>query len=227
MSIKKMILIMILLSASLTLANQVYAVEPHPANAMWIEPSTLDITSLASEGYRFNVTVWANASVETRGWQIWLLYEKANLNATNAWLCMSDGSGSASGPSEFMADAGSVMPVTPQFIDYNSTHDRVDFGEAWIMGANASAKAGRCAYVEFEVVALPPEGELVEISLGIKWAYELFDPPKTYVLVQTGTYLSMDVYDGLVIIPEFTPLMLLALLALTTTIVLYIRKKNH
>ena len=227
MTIKKTILIMILLSASLALANQVYAVEPHPANAMWIEPSTLDITSLASEGYKFNITLWANTSVETRGWQIWLLYENATLTATNAWFCMSDGSASTTGPSEFMADTGSAMPVTPQFIDYNETHNRVDFGEAWIMGANASAKAGRCAYVEFEVVALPPEGEVVEILLGIKWAYELYDPPKTYILVETDTYLTMNVYDGLVIIPEFTPLMLLALLALTTTIVLYIRKKNH
>jgi len=40
--------------------------EPHDANAMWIEPSTVYLNWSYPVGYKFNVTFWANSSLETK-----------------------------------------------------------------------------------------------------------------------------------------------------------------
>ena len=191
--------------------------EPHDANAMWIEPSTIDISG-ASIGYKFNVTVWANASVATEAWQIWLYYPSAYINATRA--------GYTNGTkSEFFKDIV-TMSVTPQFKVVNATHNRVDYTETWQSGPFREPGYGSLCWIEFEVVALPPEGTPIEIPLNIKYAYESISPPKTWIMDSNDQYISLNVFNATVV-PELGLLAMLALLAFATPTVLYAYKKKR
>ncbi|MEM3361565.1 MAG: hypothetical protein QXV85_10225, partial [Candidatus Bathyarchaeia archaeon] len=163
MKIRKIILLIASLAVLAIIATSVYASEPsepHDADAIWIEPSTIDITGV-SVGYKFNVTVWANASKETAGWQILLYYQRAYLNITRVGY-------TAGSKSEFFQDISVIAagPVLPY--DENSTHSSLLYGEAWMSGPYRSPGYGSLCWIEFEVIAQPPEG--VNIPLDIKWA---------------------------------------------------------
>jgi len=173
--------------------------EPHDANAMWIEPSTVYLNWSYPVGYKFNVTVWANSSLETKGWQFWLVYAKQYINATRAGY-----TGPGGTKSEFFQDI-TTMPLAPSFKSHNDTHNRLDFGEAWIMGPYNQPGYGSLCWVEFEVINVPPAGVVVDIPLDIKWAYDQYDPPKTYLLYADGSYSPLDVYNGLVRFTEGAP----------------------
>jgi subtilase family serine protease len=172
--------------------------EPHDANAMWIEPSTVYLNWSYPVGYKFNVTFWANSSKETKGWQFWLIYPNAYINATRAGYTAGD-------KSEFFQNI-TTLPVSPRFKpNWNATHNRLDFGEAWLMGPYRSPGYGSLCWVEFEVIAIPPPGVEVDIPLDIKWAYNQFEPPKTYLLYADGSRRPLDVYNGLVRFTEQAP----------------------
>jgi len=182
--------------------NALTPLEPHDANAMWIEPSIVELDpGVISVGHKFNVTVWANASKETKGWQFWLLYGSQYINATRAGYTAGD-------KSEFFKDI-IAMPIIPSFKVHNATHNRLDYGEAWLMGPYREPGYGSLCWIEFEVIALPPGGVLAEISLDFKWAYDLFDPPKTYLLYSDDTYEPLEVCNGMVrflgTTPDYSP----------------------
>ena len=92
MKIKKPVLLIIALMlcifslATINIPKQAQALtpsEPHNANAMWIEPSLIELNASETPiGYKFNVTVWVNSSKQVKGWQIWLVYPNAYINAT-------------------------------------------------------------------------------------------------------------------------------------------------
>ena len=134
--------------------------EPHPGNAMWIEPSTLSFsTDTVSPGYRFNVTVCINFTSIDPGdyigaWQFVIAYEKAYLNATGCWY-------TAGTMSQWFKDAGvtGTMPVTPSFGSLNDTHNYVLHGETWLSGPMVpEGTPGTLSKVEFEIIAAPPKG---------------------------------------------------------------------
>ncbi|MDH5451706.1 MAG: hypothetical protein OEX77_12580, partial [Candidatus Bathyarchaeota archaeon] len=57
--------------------------ESHAANAMWIEPSAIDLsTDTVSVGYKFNITVWLNLTVACAAWQFKIGYNINHLTAT-------------------------------------------------------------------------------------------------------------------------------------------------
>jgi len=217
---KKTILVVLLLAFLAATTTSVYCLEPaepHNANAMWIEPSIIDVSG-ATVGYKFNVTVWANSSLETKGWQFWLYYQNAYINATR---CGYTGPGGIR--SEFFQGI-TTMPVTPSFkVNFNATHNRLDFGEAWIMGPYRSPGYGSLAWIEFEITAELPE--IIEIPLDIRYAYEVSDPPQTYLLYSDGTKRPLEIYNATVV-PEFNFLTMLALMG-SFTAVIYIHKKRQ
>jgi hypothetical protein len=220
LQIRKVIFPVVFILA-LAAATSVYAsepTEPHDANAMWIEPSTIDISGV-SVGYKFNVTVWANSSLQTKGWQIRLFYPKDYINATRAGY--TNGS-----KSEFFKDIN-TMPLNPSFKpDYNATHNRLDYGEAWMSGPYRSPGYGSLCWIEFEVVALPGGDTPIQIPLDIKYAFEALSPPQTYLLYSDGSKTPLDVYNA-VVVPELNMLAMLALLGLATPMVLYAYKKKR
>ena len=129
--------------------------EPHPGNAMWIEPSSIDLTT-APIGYKFNVTVWINFTSIDPGdyigaWQFCITYEKTYLNATRAGY-------TAGTMSQWFKDAGvtATMPVTPDLAAYNETHNYILHGEVWLMGSRpAEGSYGSLAWIEFELINKP------------------------------------------------------------------------
>jgi len=129
--------------------------EPHPGNAMWIEPSSIDLTT-ASVGDKFNVTIWINFTSidpgnEIGAWQLVIVYEKMYLNATRA--------GYTGGTmSQWFKDAGvtATMPVTPDLSSYNETHNYILHGESWLMGPKpAEGSYGSLSWIEFELIKKP------------------------------------------------------------------------
>ena len=198
--------------------------EPHPANAMWIEPST--ISNDLSIGTRFNVTVWINLTSNPTGvcgaWQFKLVYDPTYLNATRAGYTGGTpyAPGTTSGKSEFFNNI-STVPLTPLF-----ESDYVQIGESW-MGVGDMRHVpgyGSLAWVEFEVIA-SPEG-IIEVQLDISSGHH---PPTsdTYALDGDGNEIQLNVVDAIVIIPEFPNMILLFLLICCSTIAILTAKRKQ
>jgi hypothetical protein len=180
-------------SFSLALPVMAYtSTEPHDANAMWFEPSTIELNSSEiTVGHKLNVTIWANSSLETKGWQFWLVYANTYINVTKAGY-------TAGTKSEFL-QAITTIGLSPNIrVNFNATHNRVDFGEAWLMGPYREPGFGSLCWIEFEVINLPPEDQTVDIPLDVAYAYELMDPPQTYLLYSDDTKRPLNVYNGLI-----------------------------
>jgi len=163
--------------------------EPHNANAMWIEPSTIHYyTDTVSIGYRFNVTVWINLTVVCGGWQFKLIYNKNYLNATRAGY-------TAGSKSDFFKNI-TTMPLSPSFCPYNSTHNYVLHGESWMMGDMRSPGYGSLAWIEFEIIAEPQAGDEITATLDIASSHH---PPTsdTYALDQDGNEIPLTVQNCL------------------------------
>jgi len=141
--------------------------EPHLANAMWIEPSLVKLSTENHEvGYRFNVTVWVNiTSVSSStpaltAWQFVLVYDKSHLNATKCGY--TEGT-----KSQFFSNITAVS-VEPQFGPLNTTHDFVMHGETWILGPKRTVPGyGSLSWLEFEVIAKPSEGQIFISLIGL------------------------------------------------------------
>ncbi len=171
----------------------------HNANSMWIEPSVVELNPNEVQlGYKFNITFWANSSLETKGWQMWLTYAKAHINATRAGY-------TAGGKSEFFQNI-STFQISPTYREWNETHNLLAYGEAWVSGSYRSPGYGSLCWIEFEVITFPPEGESVEIPLDIEWAYDLYEPPRTYLYYSDGTYRPLNAHNSRVSVVPSIPI---------------------
>ena len=145
--------------------------EPHDANSMWIEPSAIQLNNIEhSIGYKFNITLWLNLTVACKGWQFKLLYNKNYLNISGIGY-------TGDNKSEFFQNI-TTMPVSPYFGSHNDTHDYVIYGEAWIMGPERSPGYGSLAWIQFNVTAVPSDGEEYNTILDISTHY----PYQTFAL---------------------------------------------
>jgi hypothetical protein len=160
-------------------------------NTMWIEPSEVVLNANSHPiGYKFNVTIWINLNVASAAWQFRLLYNKDYLNATRCGYTYSETY------SDFYKNIDSYYHfyVNPVLATYNSTHNKVQHGEALIYGASRSLGYGSLSWVEFEVMAEPPEGQEIVSMLDISSEYH---PPTgiTYALDPNGVEIPMTVRD--------------------------------
>jgi len=141
--------------------------EPHPANAMWIEPTSVDLARETHDiGYKFNVTVWVNITTVpsptqvVKSWQFVMSYDKCLLNAIRCGY-------TEGAKSQFFSNITAV-PVEPQFGSLNATHNFVMHGETWITGPKRTVPGyGSLSWVEFEVTAKPPEGQTYTSLIGL------------------------------------------------------------
>jgi len=208
--IKKKLVIPVIL-ALLTLVISAHATEPtetHSANAIWIEPST--VSPSMTVGTLFNVTVWANCSVNCGGWEIRLVYPKAHLNATRA--------GYTNGAkSEFFSNI-STVPVAVTFASQNTTHNRVGYGESWGgMGDFRSPGYGSLCWVEFNVTSIN------EFEETLSFASYTGTTRRTYLINgDTNGKVDLNVYPA-VVIPEFSTNMLMILMLLSLAMVISLK----
>jgi hypothetical protein len=125
--------------------------EPHPANAIWIEPSEIDLTTY-SIGDKFNVTAYVNMTTlepEANGisaWQVVLYYNTTYINATRAGF-------TAKTTSELFQGHGTIPSIKIE-----PDKKRVGCSET-LLGADyvsVPVCASLC-WIEFEVKALQPQ----------------------------------------------------------------------
>ena len=133
--------------------------EPHAADAMWIEPSSLSFeTATTSIGDTFNITVFLNASNPVASWQF-------QINFDSTWLevisCVYSGTGGTT--SQLFEKSGTTtIPVSPTI-----GPGYVLFAESWMLGPYGPTNdASSLAYVTFNITAIPNKGETLTSDLS-------------------------------------------------------------
>ena len=209
----QLITMIALITSILTFSHQISPAKCLPAESMWIEPTTIELNATIPVGYRFNVTIYANISVASYSWQIYLTYNKEHLNATGCWY-------SAGSKSEW-AGTNPTMPITPSYGSHNTTHNYVLFGETLLGAVETPPGSYSLAIVEFEVIAVPPEGEAYQSELRL-------DIPGTfysYILDPDLNEIPLNFRGTTYVIDEFSALMFLMLMLLASFYAVLLRKK--
>jgi hypothetical protein len=183
--------------------------ESHNANAIWIEPSSFDLTT-ATVGYKFNITVSVNISLaeEVGAWQARVNFNPAYVKADRAGLTGTGGlkSNWFQPFSCFAAD-----PIINNVTGY------VFWGETIIGAAVTNTGAGTLYWIEFEVVNVPSEPMTLTFTLNL---------PQTYVLDENEYEIPITKYNGSAIIPEFSsPIILMIFMILTFATIILTKKK--
>jgi hypothetical protein len=213
--IKVIIATITLIISILTLSQQTIPAKCLPANSMWIEPTTIQLNETTPVGYRFNVTIYANLSVASYAWQFYLTYNKAHLNVTGCWYSKGD-------KSEW-AGTRPTSSVQPSYGTHNATHNYAFFGESLQGVVETPPGSYSLAIVQFEVVSVPPEGQIYQSELRL----DIPGPFNSYVLDPDLNEIQPLNFGGTTytIIPEFSAPMLLMLMLLASLCTILLRKK--
>lgn len=134
--------------------------EPHPGNAIWIEPSFVDLDGL-SIGQKFNVTLWTNLTRANFAWQIEVTYNSSRVIATSA--------GYTAGSSSQFYSGYVTIPVSPVF-----ANGSVTYGEA-ILGGDHPGGFGSLCWIEFQILEKPYPEPVDYFELGTDDTFAL-DP---------------------------------------------------
>ncbi|MEM2994796.1 MAG: CARDB domain-containing protein [Candidatus Bathyarchaeia archaeon] len=191
-----------ILSIAFLLLNilPVYAIvpsEPHPANAIWIEPSTITLTDY-NIGDKFNITAYLNMTTLEEGaigitaWQVVVYYNTTYIKATRVGF---------TGPGYTVSELFSGHSTVPS-TKIEPSKSRVGCGET-LLGADyvpVPVVASLC-WIEFEVIALQPQP--IKFKLNI-------DNPLTYICDDIPNYYppsgNTELYDATVKSPVTYPL---------------------
>jgi hypothetical protein len=212
-----LVILVLLVVTPISLVNNVKAStpsEPHPANAMWIEPL---IVTAANLGDEFNVTVWLNLTQTSFAWQIKLFYNSTYFHATR--IGYTDGTKSA-----FFAEH-SPMPVTPIV---NNEEGYILHGETLLGNDERVPGYGSLIWVEFNLTEIPPQNHF---TLNFSKPYGI----DTFVL---SPFLDIIPFENVVdvdismvapppILLYISLLLLVAIVAVTavTIVVIYRRRR--
>ena len=159
--------------------------EPHAGDAMWTEPSLVDLsTATVSVGYKFNITVWINLTLTSASWQFVLAYNYSQLNATRAGY-------TADTHSDFFNGLANVA-LAPSFGAYNATHNAVLCAES-LMLASRVPGYGSLEWVEFQVMAAPPSGQTFTSIIGLTDVYP-GGSGDTYAQDPVGTKIAVNAF---------------------------------
>ena len=189
-----------------------YADEPsetHDADAMWIEPSSIDLSGV-SVGHLFNVTVAVNitSTEEVGTWQAKVLFNSTYLDAVKTGY-------TGVGKSNWFQDF-STMPVDPII---NNVAGFVLHGESLVGVAQPSPGAGTLFWIEFNVTAVSTE--FLTLVFNITATYATED-----TFIGNDVYYTFTPYDGVAIIPEFSSLILVSSFMILTLVAVILSKKN-
>ena len=154
--------------------------EPHAANALWIEPSSIDGGAVGLHG-KFNVTVWVNLTVPSYTWQVKMLFNTTQLRAIRA--------GYTAGPVSDFFQGLTTVPVTPVI---DNTAGFVLHGESLMGAIQRDPGYGSLFWVEFEVIKAPGKRETLTSELDITTTY----PDDTYVLDPDLNPISLTPYNA-------------------------------
>jgi len=197
---------------------QVKVAEALPANSMWTEPDTISLDATTPVGYRFNLTVYTNLSVSSYAWQIYLTYNKNHLNATGCWY--------TAGSKSQWAGTNPTSPLSPVYGSHNETLNYVLFGESLQGEVETPPGTYTLAIVQFEVVAVPPQGEVLQSQIRLDIIYSVAGKvKKSRILDPDLKDISLSFGGTNYIIDEFTTIMLMTALTLTAVSVVLLKSK--
>ncbi|MFW9910423.1 MAG: hypothetical protein ACFFEF_17845 [Candidatus Thorarchaeota archaeon] len=154
--------------------------EPHQANALWTEPSTVLLEAVDA---KFNLTVWLNTTEETFAWQLKILFHPNYFNASRLGYTGGE-------KSDFFSDH-STISVTP--IVENS-EGYVIIGETLLGDDTRGPGCGSLVWIEFSLKTLPAEKHF-NISYSVPYGVDTFvlDPYLDTITLQyiAGTAISI------------------------------------
>jgi len=222
------VLLMVTPSYSINYVNIYMPSEPHPANAMWIEPSSI---TTADIGDTFNVTVFVNITLKSFAWQVKLYFNSTFFKATK--LGYTNGN-----KSDFFTEY-SPMPVTPRI---NNEEGFILHGESLLGNDEKTPGYGSLIWIEFNLSQIPPQN-LSTIYFSMPYGID------TFILtpyINTIPMLSVDGVNifvggtsttdtnttGLPPFPDIYILIVVAIIVLTVVAMLVImrrrrKSKNH
>jgi len=210
--------LLILVASSLTACVCAQPSEPHAANALWVEPSSISIdVTQVNVGYKFNVTVWLNLTGDSYTWQVKLLFNSTYFNAT--------GTGYTAGATSEWAThrtGGATVPVTP-VIDNTAgyvLHGESCLGENYVPGPIVAS----LIWVEFQLKEVPPLNHLT-LNFSAPYGEDTFVLDPDLNIIQITNISGADIP----VITEFPqiipPLFLLSMLS--AAIALKKKLMNH
>ena len=169
-------LFLILLAATCPVRGMILdASGPHPANAIWIEPSNAVVRDV---GDKFNLTVWLNITEESFAWQVTLLFNSTYFNASRA--------GYTNGSKSDFFSGHSTVTVSP--VISNSAGYAV-FGETLLSGDQRDSGHGSLVWMEFTLIDSPDQGQF-----SFLFSYPYGDD--TFVLTPYLETIALDTIDG-------------------------------
>jgi hypothetical protein len=192
--------------------------EPHDADAMWVEPSSITFTPAnASVGQKFNVTVWLNMTTDVFCYQIALCYNRTQLKALR-------GGFTAAPTSQFME--GHITSISGPVIDtsFLGNGSVLAFESCYGDDYIPEPQHGSLLWIECEILKMPLEGEAYTSKFDVTAEY----PANTFVWDPDLADVSITTYDATyMIIPEFSCLSLMLILLLVTLILATFKRKNR
>ena len=191
--------------------------EPHNADAMWVEPSSITFTPAnATVGQKFNVTVWLNiTSANVFSHSIGLRYNRTQLKGVRGGFTSPPGS-------EFMKP-NATTPAGP-IIDTSYLGNGTVLATETCSGEDfiPTPRVGSLIWIEFEILLMPTEGEYTS-KFDITRDY----PGDTWVFDQNLNPIEITTHDGnYTIIPEFSNLIILLMFFAFTLFALAFEKKR-
>ncbi|MFX0085579.1 MAG: hypothetical protein ACFFAU_07890 [Candidatus Hodarchaeota archaeon] len=190
--------------------------EPHPANAMWIEPFSI---TTANIGDKFNITVFVNLTMNSFAWQIKLYFNSTLFSATKI--------GYTNGTKSDFFTEFSPIPVTPK-IDNDEGY--VLHGESLLGNDEKAPGYGSLIWIEFKVTQIPPQNHST-IYFSTPYGID------TFILTPYIDLIPMESVDGINIsvkptgLPSFPDMNILILIAIIVTIIIIMlvimRKKRR
>jgi hypothetical protein len=161
--------------------------EPHAADAMWVEPSSLTFTEYnGSIGRLFNITVWLNiTSANVLNYQIALLYNRTQLRGVRGGF--TNGTTSQFMQGHITSTAGPTIDTS--FLGNGSV---LAFETCLGLDFIPTPRAESLVWLEFEIISTPPESE----TFTSKFDITTKNPDKTWVYNPEPTKIPITTYDG-------------------------------
>ena len=193
--------------------------EPHPANAMWIEPSNV---TTADIGDKFNVTVFVNVTLMSFAWQVKLYFNSTFFKATK--LGYTNGN-----KSDFFTEY-SPIPVTPHI---NNEEGYILHGESLLANDEKAPGYGSLMWIELNLTQIPPQNRST-IYFSSPYGID------TFILTPYIDTIPMESVNGAEISVGYTPpttslppfqdiaiLILIAIVVVTVVVMLVIIRKRR
>ena len=196
------VLLTLMLFAVSSLTVMAQPSEPHAANAIWTEPSTITIDiNTANIGDKHNVTLWVNVTADAFTWQARLTFNQTYFNVIRVGY-------TAGATSDFFSGQATI-PVTPTI---NNIMGYVEHGES-LLGMSSATGVGSLMWLELNLTQLPPENHL-----AVNYSVPLSSG--TFIHDTNLNDIVMDTYDwtDIPVIPEFVHIVaILTVIAVTIT----------